>query len=552
MKKQLVIANTIIVFLSLFLMLLASSLLIYKQNYDSFCNQAKNYLSMASSIFDGTNYEKTATTISKADSNIRLTIIDKDGNVIIDTDSKDNFDNHLQRKELQPENLGKVFKRVSKTENKTMLYVASFDNDHYIRIAIPVGKIAGVLEKYILGGVIALVIILSGSLIFILILSKYSLKPVNLALNKLSNLAEENEEIQEELTIDNLPMVLENLNDELNEKIKKINEQKDEIRIVLDLLDQGVVLIDKNGKINLTNDKILEIFNENTNIIGKNYIYLCRDINLQKKIEESITNKKNNRYILKKDGKTINCVLNYINDTWLFGGLIITFDDITNEENINKTKRDFFQNASHELKSPLTSIIGYQQMITEHIVDSMEQVEIYSKKTLKEANRMNNIIIDMLDLSSLEQSYVKKDEKIELNVLILEIVDSFEKRIKDKNIKVELNLENTTIIGDNKLIDELIRNIVDNSIKYNVVNGEISIILKNKILQIKDSGIGISEDDKSRVFERFYRVDKGRSKDIGGTGLGLSIVKHICEVYDYKLTLSSLLGKGTIIKIDFN
>ena len=93
---------------------------------------------------------------------------------------------------------------------------------------------------------------------------------------------------------------------------------------------------------------------------------------------------------------------------------------------------------------------------------------------------------------------------------------------------------------------------MDNSIKYNVVNGEISIILKNKILQIKDSGIGISEDDKSRVFERFYRVDKGRSKDIGGTGLGLSIVKHICEVYDYKLTLSSLLGKGTIIKIDFN
>ena len=552
MKKQLVIANTIIVFLSLFLMLLASSLLIYKQNYDSFCTQAKNYLSMASSIFDGTNYEKTATIISTADSNIRLTIIDKDGNVIIDTDSKDNFDNHLQRKELQPENLGKVFKRVSKTENKTMLYVASFDNDHYIRIAIPVGKIAGVLEKYILGGVIALVIILTGSLIFILILSKYSLKPVNLALNKLSDLAEENEEIKEELTIDNLPLVLENLNDELNEKIKKINEQKDEIRIVLDLLDQGVVLIDKNGKINLTNDKILEIFNENTNIIGKNYIYLCRDINLQKKIEESITNKKNNRYILKKDGKTINCVLNYINDTWLFGGLIITFDDITNEENINKTKRDFFQNASHELKSPLTSIIGYQQMITEHIVDSMDQVEIYSKKTLKEANRMNNIIIDMLDLSSLEQSYVKKDEKIELNVLILEIVDSFEKRLKDKNIQVELNLENTTIIGDNKLIDELIRNIVDNSIKYNVVNGEISIILKNKILQIKDSGIGISEDDKSRVFERFYRVDKGRSKDIGGTGLGLSIVKHICEVYDYKLTLSSLLGKGTIIKIDFN
>lgn len=218
---------------------------------------------------------------------------------------------------------------------------------------------------------------------------------------------------------------------------------------------------------------------------------------------------------------------------------------------MEEEKRDFFQNASHELKSLLTSIIGYQQMICDDIVDSKDQIINYSSKTLKEAKRMNNIIIDMLNLSSIEQNYQKKQDIVKVDKALIEILDSLENRIKARNISVITNIAKCETVGDSKLIDELIRNLIDNAIKYNVDNGKIMITLNTSALTIEDTGIGISKEYQSRVFERFYRVDKGHSKEIGGTGLGLAIVKHICEIYQYELKLESTIGKGTKITIKF-
>ena len=217
-------------------------------------------------------------------------------------------------------------------------------------------------------------------------------------------------------------------------------------------------------------------------------------------------------------------------------------EDVTKEENLDKIKRDFFQNASHELKSPLTTIIGYEQMITEGIIDDEEQIKQYSLKTLKEAKRMNSIIMDMLNLSALEQEEKVKNNDVDLKKLILEIIDSLSQNMQDKKITLDTFILDTTINGDEK---------IDNAIKYNKINGKITISLKNNVLKISDTCIGISDENKQRVFERFYRVDKGRSKEQGGTGLRLAIVKHICELYNYKIELDSILEKGTTITIYF-
>lgn len=164
---------------------------------------------------------------------------------------------------------------------------------------------------------------------------------------------------------------------------------------------------------------------------------------------------------------------------------------------------------------------------------------------------MNSIIMDMLNLSALEQEEKVKNNDVDLKKLILEIIDSLSQNMQDKKITLDTFILDTTINSDEKLLDELIRNLIDNAIKYNKINGKITISLKNNVLKISDTCIGISDENKQRVFERFYRVDKGRSKEQGGTGLRLAIVKHICELYDYKIELDSILEKGTTITIYF-
>ena len=191
-------------------------------------------------------------------------------------------------------------------------------------------------------------------------------------------------------------------------------------------------------------------------------------------------------------------------------------------------------------------------MIVEGIVDDRELIKNYSSKTLKEANRMNSIIIDMLNLASIEQNYNKNDEKINLKKLLIEIIDSLEAKIALKNIKIIYSLQEEYIYADATLLDELFRNLIDNAIKYNKENGTINITLKKKVFIVSDTGIGIPLMYQSRIFERFFRVDKGRSKASGGTGLGLAIVKHICDIYNYKISLKSIEDEGTSIKIDMN
>ena len=547
MKRKLIITNSIIVFVSLLTMLVVSMITITNQNNKFYQKQVTNYLKIACTNFDGTNFDDTKEYIKSLDKDIRLTIIESStGKVVIDSFEDEINENHLDRPEIN--NLGEVYKRYSTTEKKNMLYVAEKVNNYYVRIAIPIGSVNKIIYTYVTISLIALMVILAFSIYAISFVNKKSLTPINSEVAKLATLA--NEDYQD-VTIDDLPVVINSITNVLDNKIHEIELQEQEIEAILNLLTQGVVVIDSNESLRFINYKATKILDSNNNLIGKNYLYLFRDTKLQKLILEVFKNHSQVNYLLNIDSTKINCNVTYLTEAKLNGGIIITLEDITKQANLEEEKRDFFQNASHELKSPLTSIIGYQQMICDDIVDSKDQIINYSSKTLKEAKRMNNIIIDMLNLSSIEQNYQKKQDIVKVDKALIEILDSLEDCIKARNISVITNIAKCETVGDAKLIDELIRNLIDNAIKYNVDNGKIMITLNTSTLTIEDTGIGISKEYQSRVFERFYRVDKGHSKEIGGTGLGLAIVKHICEIYQYELKLESTIGKGTKITIKF-
>ena len=225
--------------------------------------------------------------------------------------------------------------------------------------------------------------------------------------------------------------------------------------------------------------------------------------------------------------------------------------DITLQENMNSLKREFFANASHELKSPLTSIIGYQQLIQQGILTTNEEIQDATLRTIKEAQRMNKLIKEILDLSRLENNVQTLLENVSINKLIGDCLGELKPLIESKNIEVITNLEEISIEASQSDLYKLIKNIIDNSVAYNNQNGNLIIELSKNKLTISDTGVGISKEDLEHIFERFYRVDKARSRESSGTGLGLSIVKHICILYGYKINVESQLGKGTTFTIKF-
>ena len=549
MRKKIILINALTTFFSLIILLITSGFLIYIRNLNNYENAAKNYLSLTCSIFNGTNVDQTYEAVKETESNIRLTIIDLDGNVVFDSENSEVDENHLGRPEVI--NLNTVVNRYSKTENKDMLYIADIDDGYYIRISLDMGDVNKLLYWFIIFGFIVTLIVETIVVSLSLYFTKKGLAPINKNLAKLGYLVKKDIN-DEEFSIDTLPSIIDELSQLIDNQIEKIKSQKDDMVSVLNLLNQGVIALDSEGDIFFINNEARKIFDVSENFSDPNYLYLIRDIELQKTIENSLKTHSTQLFNFEINKRTINICITPITENWLNGGLIISLNDITKEENLKQVKKDFFDNASHELKSPITSIIGYSQLVSSGIVSDNKEIIEYNKKIYKEASRMNSILYDMLNIAELEQGYPVKKEDVNLKKLVLEILDAYKTKIEAKNIHLDLQIDDVKINSDIRLIDEMLRNLIDNAIKYNKENGKITINLTGKLFLISDTGIGIKKENQSRIFERFFMEDKARSKENGGTGLGLAIVKHIIETLGYKIEVISKVNVGTKFIIYFN
>jgi len=341
----------------------------------------------------------------------------------------------------------------------------------------------------------------------------------------------------------------------LHEKVTSLSKEKEKSKYILDNMNQGLVLLNDEGKIELINKYSLTLFGfEQDYILYKNYMYLFRDMIVQEKIENCIKINQEEQLIFDLDGRKYLLYINILKNSWPIATnshIALLMVDVTLQENINALKRDFFANASHELKSPLTSIIGYQQLIQQGILTTKEEIQDATLRTIKEAQRMNKLIVEMLDLSRLENNVQTVIENINVTRIINDIIEELQPSINMKNITLNVQLQDIELQASQSDLYKLIKNIIDNAVVYNNEYGKITIELNGYELIVSDTGVGISKEDLNHIFERFYRVDKARSKESSGTGLGLSIVKHICILYDYKITVLSNLGEGTTIKILF-
>ncbi len=553
MRKRLIISNLLILLFSLVAMLIGSNIIANKSIESSASNEIKNYLSIALNIYDGKNEKETANAITNNNKKIRITFIDSISyEVIYDygyLHDVETYDNHSNRPELL--NLGNVYIRKSNTTNVKMMYIAGLDGNEFVRISIPLSNLASLKNTYMLYATIIWIIIALISTCTTIFLNRMAIKPINKELNKLASIVDSS---SVEVNIDELPIQVIKTRNLIESKIKAVTQEKEKLNYVINSMNQGFAIVDEELNVYLVNEKAMNIFNcKESEIFYKNFIYLCHDEYLIKDIKKALISNTTFSSEHKIEKKDYLITISYIDDIWNYGeakcGVALFIMDMNSVSQVEMMKKDFFANASHELKSPLTTIIGNMQMISEGIITDKDELNELIIKSEKEAKRMSKIITEMLELSYLEMGEKVDMQEVECALIINSIIEKFDFQIKEKNISISLDIEKTIINANLSDIQYLISNLVDNAIKYNKVNGEIIISLKNNIFSIKDNGIGISNENINRIFERFYRVDKARSKELGGTGLGLSIVKHICNKYHYDLSVDSILGVGTTFTI---
>ena len=431
--------------------------------------------------------------------------------------------------------------------------------DLYIRLGIKESESIKLSFNFLVFGTIAIVIF---SIIYAIILNfqfNESYKPLKIQIKKLQKIVGKEKTVEYEEDLKNLALIVRDSRKELEEQFKMTKQSEQKIEFILDSFGEGLVVIDSNYKIIMFNKKASEIFNVSKNdAYGKSFEVMSLAKGIEGNMSMVVQTLRSFDYIEKIEGKVYECLINPINYEWSTvnekPGASLLMIDITDEYNSREMKKEFFVNASHELKTPLTSIIGYIEMLKEGIINDKDEVENALNKSLRDATRMKKIIFDMLELSSLENQNLRTIEKINSYNGIKQIISSLELEISAKNLDISLCGNKNFILNMNyDDFEKLFKNIIENSIIYNKDNGKISIKInsnKNEII-VQDSGIGIKEDDLSRIFERFYRVDKARSRRDGGTGLGLAIVKHICEYYEIIIDVKSKIDIGTMFILTF-
>lgn len=372
---------------------------------------------------------------------------------------------------------------------------------------------------------------------------------------KLRSIAKIDTMVEYDNDVENLANILKDTRRKLDLELQNNFLSEKKLDFILNSIEQGVLVLNANHEVVISNQKAREILNFDKNI----HRLLDEDLPKELSTNIRIVFSTFRKMIFNKEinGRIYEFIINPISEALENNSNKISVSililDITEAYNSEKIKRDFFVNAAHELKSPLTSILGFQELIKDGLLTTKDELVIANERTIKEGERMNKLIIEMLELSSLENNNLRTIEKIEVSEEIDKIVSMLDDQIREKEIVVHKLYSKMIIKMNPDDFYNLFKNLIENSIKYNLPRGSIWIKIdnKNKFVSIKDNGIGISKENQQRIFERFFRVDKARSKQNGGTGLGLSIVRYICNYYDLDIKVISELEKGAEFLIYF-
>lgn len=558
MKKKLNITYAICFFLAILISVSLTVFLIYKNTSANELRDLQDELKFASSM-DLDALENIGT----FKNNIRVTVVDPDGSVIYDnfTDPK-NMENHASRKEIKEAlngNLGKDV-RLSNTLGKDTYYYAQLMQDgNVVRISKQTESILGQFMK-----TVPLILLMSILLILVLLflnrkLVDKLLKPIDYASEHLhrDDFSTQKLDVYDELS----PFIrtIERKNKDIKEYIERLENKEATVSEILRNMNEGLVLIDPELKVLQLNEAAKKLFKASmqANYMDMDIVRLTRSQEVSDKLKELVKTHKASSFELMADEDSLKIYLSPIESGSALTGIIMLVLDVNDEKKAEKLRREFSANVSHELKSPLTSISGYAELIKNGMVKD-EDIKKFSGIIFDEAGQMLRLIENIILISKLdEKPELKCEEEVSIKETIDEILDLYKGKIDAKNLSVECHIEEglkkNVPLG---MLSELYRNLISNAIKYNKDGGKISITVEkrggNIISKITDTGIGLEKDEIPRIFERFYMVDKGRNRNTNSTGLGLAIVKHIVEDMGGTIDVMSTLGEGTTFKVIFS
>ena len=511
-------------------------------------SQLKTQLSFASTAVEdeGIEYLKN---VESGD--YRLTLIDTDGTVLYDTGADAaSMENHSDRREFQEAFLSGYGEshRYSRTLTEQTYYFAKkLSDDRVLRISTSqvtiVSLLLGMLQPLL---VIAFLAIL---------LSVFLAKRASLNLVKPLNNLDLNDPLSNDVYEELSPLLrhMAQQNKQIALQMDELSRSQNEFNAITSNMSEGLIVLNKDGVVVSLNTAARKIFEAEEDSIGKDFLTIDRTPEISHAIKETLSGKKQ-ELEYEKNGRNYDLCINQIVEKDEVIGVLLLAIDNTEKIQAEQNRREFTANVSHELKTPLQSIIGSADLIESGLVKP-EDMPRFIGHIKTDAARLVSLVSDIIRLSQLDENTEMNWENVDALSVAKEALEMVGPIAESRNISLTIKGEPAPLTSVHKLLYDIIYNLCDNAVKYNKEGGFVKVNVKtagDKVqVAVSDNGVGIAPADQSRVFERFYRVDKSHSRESGGTGLGLSIVKHAVAYLKGSISLESTLGKGTTITVSF-
>ena len=534
------------------LTLLCCLALIFGVLYTYFGNrQMRDLQSGVHYLAAGVEQEGIAYLRELTDSSRRITLISADGHVLFDNVSDEQtMENHADREEIRQAmetGVGQSARLSSTLMKKTLYYALRLEDGSVLRLASEQSSVLTLL----LGVAPHMIAVALLAALFSALLSYRLARRITEPINALDLSHPEQNEGYEELT----PLLsrLAKQNRTIEEQLREARQKQEEFTVITENMSEGILIIDRFTHLLSYNSAALAYL-EVTQPNAGSVLTLNRSAAFRESVTEALDGQHTSR-LLPLHGRTFRLIANPVRQDDQIAGAVLLILDETEKTEREQLRREFTANVSHELKTPLTSISGFAELMTTGLARP-EDIPGFASRIYSEAQRMIRLVSDILRLSELDEgSSLYEFTEVDLTELAKKAAAHLQPAADEQHIHVTVSGDACPIRGAEPLLYELIYNLCDNAIKYNRADGCVWVTVSAEtgkpVLTVQDTGIGIPPAHQSRVFERFYRVDKSHSRQIGGTGLGLSIVKHVAEYHHAAIRLNSRPGEGTTISVTF-
>ena len=519
--------------------------------YHFFGNQLEKELKAEASYLELAVEENGESVLEKLPKNsARVTWIAEDGTVIFDNKA-DAFDmsNHNDREEIkdaQKNGAGTSVRQSDTLGEKTVYYAKRLSDNSILRISSNQYTVIALLKQLIFPAVCVLVLMILLGAFFASRLSKHIVTP----LNELD--LEHPDEID---TYDEMAPFITKINKQqktIQKQLSDAKRQQKEFQIITRQMQEGLLVIDTQTDLLSSNASALELLDARQVKDKESVLSLNRSEAFEKTIDKVLRGE-HVESVLNLGERYCQICANPVFDKETIAGAVILLIDVTEKMQRDSLRREFTANVSHELKTPLTSISGFAEIIQSGFV-KQEDVRKFAGKIFDETQRLVTLVDDIIKISQLDENCQPyQREKVDIYNLAKDVLSRLQESANKAQVQLNMEGEHAEFETVLPILDEIVSNLCDNAIKYNKKGGSVTVTVlnaRNQIcLSVRDTGIGITAAEKSRVFERFYRVDKSHSKEIGGTGLGLSIVKHGAAYLGAKVELESTIDKGSTFRL---